>query len=51
MLLIGDSLVDDIGAKNVGIDTIWINRNKREVLELNKPETTIYTLLELVDML
>ena len=51
MILVGDSLIDDIVAKDLGIDTIWINRLHKDLSGPVKPEITIYTLSELVEML
>ncbi len=50
-IMVGDNLNTDInGGKNAGIQTAWVNRDKKEANE-NKPDIEIDNLLQLVEII
>ncbi len=51
-IMTGDSLKTDIaGAKNAGIASVWINRDNKAEDETIRPDRTISSLLEILDIL
>ncbi|WP_456278784.1 HAD family hydrolase [Bacillus sp. AK128] len=51
VLHVGDSLSSDVtGATNVGIKSVWINRNNKEFRGIDKPTYIINKLDELLDL-
>lgn len=52
VLMVGDNLMTDIlGSSKVGIQSVWINREKKPISEVVKPTYTIKNLRELLSLL
>ena len=52
VLMVGDNLMTDIlGSSKVGIQSVWINREEKPVIEEIRPTYTIENLRELLTLL
>lgn len=50
VLHVGDSLSSDVeGAKNLGIKTCWLNRNKKNIADKHGADIVCFNLLELIN--